>query len=298
MSWDRHTAEELQAAHHVLTVMSDADDLAMTLYEHWWAAARPGGTSRGRWDPPLGWALRAAHAGALAWSPLDHEVLAVGAYGAAVVRDPSSHANRRAVGRGDYVTVRSGAGLAPAIGARLRIIGRRGAHDDQGWWRTWGDEWPAGESSPQGLTRVYFAPRRVEVARLVHEITRVIPRVTQRWSLKVATDPAALDRADAVVLYLPDACRAEAFGAVRTACAERVRNSAPPFTEVLVPGMAWSEDPGDGQSFGELRCRWLGEAYRRAEARCAAFADVVTEVFGEHGVDPSTAHLRGVAVAA
>ncbi|HWC22584.1 MAG TPA: T3SS effector HopA1 family protein [Flexivirga sp.] len=297
MSWDRHTAAELQAAHHVLTVMADADDLATTLYEHWWAAARPGGTSRGRWDPPLGWALRAAHAGALAWPAREHEVLAMGGYGAAVVADPSCRTHRRAVGRGDYLTAGAGAGLAPSIGARLRITRRRGGHDDQGWWRTWGDEWPAGDT-PQGLTRVYFAPRRVEVARLVHEITAVVPRITATWSLKVATDPTALDRADAVVLYLPDACRAEAFGALRARCAERVRNSAPPFTEVLTPGMAWSEDPGDGQSFGELRCRWLGEAYRRAEARCTAFADVVAEVFGEHGVDQSSAHLRGVGLAA
>lgn len=297
MSWDRHTAQELQAAHHVLTMMGDADDLAMTLYEHWWAAPRPGGTSRGRWEPPLGWALRAAHAGALEWSPQEHEVLAIGGYGAAVVGDPSCRTHRRAVGRGDYLTVRSGAGLAPAIGALLRVTRRRGGHEDQGWWRTWGAEWPTGES-PLGLTRLYFAPRRAEVARLVHEITSVIPNVTERWSLKVATDPAALDRADAVVLYLPDGCRADAFRALHPGCAERTRNSSPPFTEVLTPGMSWSEDPGDGQSFGELRCRWLSEAYQRAEARRAVFTDLVTEVFGEHGVEQSTAHLRGVAVAA
>lgn len=297
MNWDRHTTEELQAAHRVLTVMTDADDLAMTLYEHWWAAARPGGTSRGRWDPPLGWALRAAHAGALAWSPQEYQVVAVGGYGAAVVADPACRSGRRAVGRGDYLTVRSGAGLSPIVGSGLRLTRRHGGHDDQGWWRTWGEKWPAGES-PQGLTRIYFAPRRVEVARLVHEITAAIPRVTDRWSLKVATDPAALDRADAVVLYLPDECRTEAFRALCPGCVERVRNSAPPFTEMITPGIAWSEDPGDGQSFGELRCRWLSEAYQRCEARCSCFADVVSEVFREHGVDPATAHLRGVTVAA
>ncbi|GGB36983.1 hypothetical protein GCM10011492_29660 [Flexivirga endophytica] len=297
MSWDTHTTTELQAAQHVLTVMADVDDPAMALYEHWWAAPRPGGTSRGRWDPPLSWALRAAHAGALTWSPVEHEVLAIGGYGAAVVADTARRTRRRAVGRGDYLTARSGAGLAPSIGTRLRITRRRGGHDEQGWWRTWGDAWPE-DGSAQDLTRLYLAPRRVEVARLVHEITRVIPLFTQQWSLKVATDPAALDRADGVVLYLPDACRSEAFDALQVGCAEHVRNASPPFTQVLAPGLAWSEDPGNGQSFGELRCRWLSEAHRRAEARSSAFTDVVAEVFAEHGVDPLTAHLRGVAVAA
>lgn len=296
MSWDRHTTAELQAAQHVLTVMADADDLATTLYEHWWAAPRPGGTSRGRWDPPIGWALRAAHAGALAWSPQEQEVLAVGGFGAVVVTD-GPRRRRRAVGRGDYLSVHSGAGLAPTVGARLRLSRRRGCHADQGWWRTWGDDWPA-DRVPHDLTRLYCAPRRVEVARLVHEITRVIPQITAQWSLKVATDAAALDRADAVVLYLPDGCRAAAFEAVATCCAAHVRNASPPFTKVLAPGIAWSEDPGDGCSFGELRCRWLGEAHRRAEARCSAFADVVAEVFRAHGVDPVAAHLRAVPVPA
>lgn len=294
MTWDKHTTGELEAAHHVMTSMADADDVATALYEHWWAAPRAGGTTPGRWDPPLGWALRAAHAGGLEWSPDPRPVLAVGGYGAAVLADPP---RRRALGRGDYLTVGPGAGRAPAVGTLLRVTRRRGGHGDHGWWRTWGDGWsPTG--LPSGLTRLYLAPRRVEVARLVHEITHVIPRVTDRWSLKVATDPAALDRADAVVLYLPDADREEAVGALREGCVEHLRNASPPFTRVLAPGLSWSEDPGDGRSFGEVRCRWLAEAYWRADARCSAFTDVVAEVFDEHGVDHLAPHLRGVEVPA
>lgn len=259
MSWDSHTVEELQAAHHVLTVMGDADDLAATLYEHWWAAPRPGGTSRGRWESPVSRASRPTRPRALVWSPQEPEPL--------------------------------------VSGPRLRLTGRRDSRRDRGWWRTWGEEWPA-TGCTQDLTRLYLAARRVEVARLVHEITRVIPRITPQWSLQVATHAASLDRADAVVLHLPDTCRVEAFSALRAGCVDHVRNASPPFTEVLAPGMAWSEEPGDGQSFGELRCRWLSVAYQRAEARCGAFADVVAEVFGEHGVEPTTTHLRGLAVAA
>lgn len=294
MSWTKHTIEELRAAHHVLTTMADADDPAMALYEHWWAAPRPGGTTPGRWDPPLGWALRAAHAGGLQWSPESQPVLTAGAYGVAVVADGT---RRRALGRGDYVTTGNGAGLAPSAGSRLRVTQRRGSHEDQGWWRTWGPAWPQAQPEPD-TTRLYFAPRRIEVARLVHELTDVIPRVTARWSMKVATDPAALDRADAVVLYVPDACRDEVFGAVVDVCAEHVRNASPPFTQLLRPGIAWSEDPGDGRSFGEVRCRWLSDAFWRADARREAFAYVAAEVFGEHGVAPEDAHLRGVRVPA
>jgi len=294
MTWDKHTTGELRAAHHVLTVMADADDVATTLYEHWWAAPRPGGTAPGRWDPPLGWALRAAHSGGLEWSPETRQAVAVGGYGAAVVADTP---RRRAVGRGDYLTIGAGAGLAPAVGSLLRITRRRGGHDDQGWWRTWGDGWP--QTGPhRDMSRIYLAPRRVEVARLVHEITRVIPHITDEWALKVATDPAALDRADGVVLYLPDSCRTDGFDALYDACSEHVRNASPPFTEVLVPGIAWSEDPGDGRSFGEVRCAWLAEAYWRADAHCTAFSDVLAAVFDEHGVDPMAPHLRAVGVLA
>lgn len=292
MSWSKHTLDELQAAHQVLTTMADADDPAMALYEHWWAGPRPGGTAPGRWDPPLGWALRAAHAGGLQWSPDSQRVLAAGAYGAVAVADGT---RRRALGRGDYITIGRGAGLAPSVGTRLRVTRRRGGHGDQGWWRTWGPAW--GHTEPdRAMTRLYFAPRRVEVARLVHQITRVIPPHTENWSLKVATDPVALDRADAVVLYVPDSCRADVFGTVVDACGDHVRNASPPFTQLLRPGIAWSEDPGDGRSFGEVRCRWLSDAYWRADARCAAFVDVVAEVFAEHGVTQATAHLRGAEV--
>lgn len=183
------------------------------------------------------------------------------------------------------------------MGSLLRITRRRGGHEEQGWWRTWGDAWQQDET-PRDLSRVYLAPRRVELARLVHEITRVVPRVTDQWALKVATDPVALDRADAVVLYLPDRCREDVFEVLHSACVEHVRNATPPFTEVLAPGIAWSEDPGDGRSFGEVRCAWLAEAYWRADARCAAFSDVVAEVFDEHGVDQHAPHLRAIGVLA
>lgn len=289
MTWDKRTTRELLAAHRVLTAMPDADDPAMALYEQWWAVPRPGGTEPGRWDPPLGWALRAAHSGGLDWSPEERTVLAVGGYGAAVVADPPG---RLAIGRGDYVTVGAGRGLAPAAGSLLRITRRRGGHDDHGWWRTWGEQWRPAEP-PIELTRIYLAPRRIEVARLVHQITRVIPEVTGQWALKVATAPAALDRADAVVLYVPDGCRGRVFDVLCDACTEHVRNASPPFTEQLAPGISWSEDPGDGRSFGEIRCAWLAEAFWRADAHCSAFSDVAAEVFGEHGVDPSATHLRG-----
>lgn len=289
MSWDPHTLDELHDAFRIARASSEAADLPMTLYERWWAAPRPVATSPGRWDPPLGWALRAAHAGALEWSPAEHRVLMPAAFGTAVV---DGRGRRRALGRGDYLTIGAGGGLAPIAGSRLRISRRLGAHDDHGWWRTWGEGWPARRSSAAGLTRLYFAPRRVQVAMLVHEITRVVPRIGDVWSLKVATAPASLDRADAVVLYLPDIDRDHAFAEFTRHCAEFVRNARPPFSEELAPGISWAEDPGTGHSFGELRCQWLTTAYRRAARSAAGFADGVAKVFSEHGVRADAPHLR------
>ncbi|HEY8912317.1 T3SS effector HopA1 family protein [Lacisediminihabitans sp.] len=264
------------------------DDLAGALYGGWYAA--PVGEPQvvdPTW-PPLAGMLREAHAGARLVS--DATVIRRGAAGIAVVRrdDGPLHAATR----GEYLHPDGSTnfGLVPAVGERLSVLTRFGAAVADGWWRTWGGGWDPRTVGP-GLSRLYLAPQLALLPDLVATLSDALGAVSTPWMFKAGIDDYSINRADAVVVYLADAevdlrsalaRRAEAF--VRWV-------PGPPFTEWIAPGISWSEDPQNGLSFGEERCRLVAEALIAARDHPLV---AVENAFVRAGLDPSEPHRRAV----
>jgi hypothetical protein len=120
------------------------------------------------------------------------------------------------------------------------------------------EEWDLEPSADGGITRVYWHLRSAGGPALVPLLARCLNAAAVPFRLKVPTSPAAYTRADAGVLYLPMNRYAAAQDAVRTvhaAMRDHLRDEVPLFTKRLAPGLGLAEDPGNGLSFGQHRCR-------------------------------------------
>lgn len=270
---------------------SDAAELADHLYEHWYAAPACAPVEFDPAWPPVTGMLRAGQAAVLRWTPATVARTAGG--GVIVARDGAGR--RHALLRGDYAHPAGSdrAGLLPQAGEDVLVLARSGAAVDGGWWRTWGGGWDP-RTAPAGVTRVYLAPEPARLPALIGALTATLEGLGGPWLVKVGTEPATLARPDALVVYLDDGAPARA--AVAAGAAGLVRpEPGPPLTAPLAPGIAWAEDPGDGRSFGEVRCGLLAEALLGATGRDAAQAlAAITQAFAAAGLDPAAPHLRGV----
>jgi HopA1 effector protein family len=123
------------------------------------------------------------------------------------------------------------------------------AHGDAGWTRDDGD-----------TVRIYWhiAPRGAE--RLVTLTTRLLNETAIGFQLKLVSEPLRYDRTDAAVLYLSRRDCARTFPWIEKIHRELgrwLRSRVSLLVKPLAPGLGFAEDPGDGSSFGEHRCRLL-----------------------------------------
>jgi hypothetical protein len=110
--------------------------------------------------------------------------------------------------------------------------------------------------------RIYWNVTATGAALLVRELSLVLNRAEIPFRFKTQADPSHFSRADAGVLYL----RCALFERTAPLVASVARKLAPylnPDTSALVkqvaPGLGIAEDPGDGSSFGQHRCRIIAE---------------------------------------
>ena len=93
--------------------------------------------------------------------------------------------------------------------------------------------------------------------------TRLLNAAGFPFQAKVLSDPAAYIRADAGVIYIRrrDFPRvAEIIARVHDSVGQGLHVDVPLFTKQLADGLGIAEDPTDGSSFGEHRCRLVAEA--------------------------------------
>jgi hypothetical protein len=116
---------------------------------------------------------------------------------------------------------------------------------------------------------------------------------------KVLSAPAAYQRADAGVLYFGRrhyGRARDALAQVLTAVVGGLRPDVPLFTRRLAPGLGLAEDPRNGLSFGQHRCRLIARAlwgaFERGEAGRDGRAAAVAAAFGEAGLDLSRPYLE------
>jgi hypothetical protein len=70
---------------------------------------------------------------------------------------------------------------------------------------------------------------------------------------------------------------------------------APPLTCRLAAGVAWADDPGDGSSFGEHRCRLLAQAACETPASLSSasrWRSAAARAFQREGLDLERPHLH------
>ncbi|MFC7485155.1 T3SS effector HopA1 family protein [Knoellia sp. CPCC 206453] len=287
-AWRRDHADQLLAAYAVLRHESDDCAPAELLYRQWYAVGSPHTSASRRWDPPAASAARAAHRGLSDWAGDEVEVLATGIAGVVVV---ATARGRRALCRGEYVTTSGRPGFPPRVGDRVRCPRRLGAVVQDGWWRTWGAGWDP-QHHPDPLVRVYLRPLPGAGAPLVHAVTSVLAEADS-WLLKLAPTPEGLARPDAVVTYIAGPTREMDRDSVVAAVVGLTGGTPPPLTERLADGVAWADDPGTGESFGEVRCAAIAAAYAGLQGNAlteGVWLDAVAAEFGRRGLDPAGPH--------
>jgi hypothetical protein len=114
---------------------------------------------------------------------------------------------------------------------------------------------------------------------------------------KVLSDPGAYQRADAGVLYVArrDCDRlGNLLPTIYRRIASELRAQTPLFTRSLAPGLAVADDPGDGMSFGQHRCRLaalsLWRSFLQGDTSVEARVATLAATFREAGIDPNAPH--------
>lgn len=284
---EQRTLEELRSAVSLVDGMAgDTAAVAARLYAGWYACP-PAPPARPEHLPPaLVEMLRAAHAGARRWEA-GWRVERVTRGGRVVARKGEA---ARIVERSDYVAV-DRPGLLPRPGDEVRVTGCCDLVGPDGWWRTWSPP-PAWTSTPPGVVRLYWSLGLVGLPGLVSALTDELADEEDPWLLKCAVDPDVHCRADATVAYLTAGAvrrRAASMAEIAAGLGSSAGPNAPPLTLRVAPGLAAAVDPGEGESFGEHRCRLVAEALagRRGPA-----LDAVVDRLAADGVTPARPWAR------
>lgn len=112
------------------------------------------------------------------------------------------------------------------------------------------------------LLRFYWNIKAEGARSLVRLLTGRLNRFQIPFRLKCLNNPASYNRTDAVVLYLNRRfyrLATELLAEVHEHVEDRLEPDAPLFSKQLAAGLGLAEEPGDGESFGQQRCRILAE---------------------------------------
>ena len=183
---------------------------------------------------------------------------------------------------GDAVSVRLPAGL-PAYSPGFYV-----ARGDRGF----------SAAAPRVLDRFYLDLRPEGAVPFIREATRRLNDAGLAFAAKVVDDPAGFDRRDSAVLAFERCDRVRGLAGaeeVRSAVAGFVGGSTPAMTLRMAPGLAFAEDPGDGESFGWHRCLLVADAAVTAAQRHITAPgrrlEVVRERFARAGISLDAPHL-------
>lgn len=182
--------------------------------------------------------------------------------------------------------------LRPMHGEPLLLSPWRCA-EQGGFWHLWSPVWPARPA--RRITRWYFRLAAEAEPGFVALLAAHAP-LDRAFACKLLCGAHQDGRRDTAVLYAPverAAWLATLFAALAP-CLES--GDGPPFTEVLAPGIASADDPGNTQSFGQHRCSLLASAARQrpeALSDAAAWRASVTARFEAEGLSLDQPWRRG-----
>lgn len=186
---------------------------------------------------------------------------------------------------GVYRRAHAGSG-APITADGISVVDRHDVISRDGWWRTWGDEWSPIRSR-SASTRVLLSPRPDALPEFVHTLTAALLDEPVPWLLACPTDPRRLRHAASAVLYVPDTSVITAD--LIDQLAPMLRPQTPQLCLPLAPGIAASEYPASGMSFGEHRCHLVALGLQHPDARRDPL-HAIAHTFASHGIDPAAPH--------
>jgi len=129
--------------------------------------------------------------------------------------------------------------------------------------------------------RLYWNLRADGAETFLRAATSLLNEARVFFKLKVLNDASSYMRCDAAVVYV---CRddfpavAGILGRVYREVIRYLKPGVPTFTKPLARGVGLAEDPGQGESFGQNRCRLLAEGLIRADEQRARSLDARLQV--------------------
>jgi hypothetical protein len=147
--------------------------------------------------------------------------------------------------------------------------------------------------------RVYWHLRADGAVPLTSRLTTRLNDAGIPFRFKVVSDPLRFRRTDAAVLYIAPAHVNAAWPILKALSGgirEFLRPEVSAFVKRLAPGIGLAEDPRDGSSFGQHRCRVLvaalaSPAFAAAQG-VAARRDVVVRGIRDAGLNERAFHLQ------
>ncbi|MGL5997488.1 MAG: lanthionine synthetase LanC family protein [Pseudomonas proteolytica] len=145
------------------------------------------------------------------------------------------------------------------------------------------------------LVRYYLAPKPAQLGELIQNLTRTLEHACIPYLLKYPRDPRQWLRDDAVVLYIA-ARHAYSVHGVLGGCGrwlgKCLRGDALLWAKPLLPGLGFAQDPCDGHSFGESRCRALALGLLAAASQGTDVLASVQWQFEQQRIDWQHPHLE------
>ena len=199
-------------------------------------------------------------------------------------------AETRMLGPGEFVNL-GGSGMFLPPDAPVRVyVPHESLTMQPGYYFMFGET--QGDSSDQlSVVRFYWNVPAEGAPQLVNLLSTELNRWQVPFRFKTGTNPAILSRRDSAVLYTPRryaeiAC--ELASGVQQSMTGLLRPDVPLFTLRLADGLAFAEDPGTQESFGQSRCRMLAQGIWLAHQRGARQAQdrlaAVAEQFQSEGI--------------
>jgi hypothetical protein len=278
----RRLADQVHASSAFLAMQDDAA-LTTWLYESWYTRPDPASTAPTPWREDVSSALR-AHVPALTrWEP-GWVVVRTAATGAC---EAGRDGRLRRLYIGQYANLaRPGAPVSPGDAVAVPPL-VEWIDEQSGFWcmQSYLGE-PA--SAPGRLMRIYWSVDCRDVFPVLSRVSTMLG--DHRFSLKCSSRAAGFTRVDSLVVYVERAAWADLLDPICAAArqlASHLRPSVPPLTLPLGMGVACAEDPGNGESFGQHRCRLLVPGLRRllAGGRDDGVA-IFVETLRAAGIDP------------
>lgn len=193
---------------------------------------------------------------------------------------------------------------APSLGEYCRVrIGKEIRQLVPGYYLALGGGEPDGDPRPRRpAVRIYWNLTAPGAIRYMKLATERLNAAGFPFRTKVIADPRFYRRADAGVLYLEweslPVAQPMIFEIHAALCGD-LHDEIPMFTKRLARGLAAAEDPGDGLSFGQSRCRIAARgllsmcAHGRADAARRLVA--LLSAFHQAGLDAARPYLGNAA---